>query len=125
MSCRLERMLLVADTLLHSARGGHTRKESSLFSKREDHPRRMSTFSAARITSTTERPFLFGTLLTTDDDDRACQDERVAHNLGTIQLRIQRITDLRPAPEPRKARNLEDIVIHEQYKKAQLSHQTT
>ncbi|GAA5875401.1 hypothetical protein JCM16303_000611 [Sporobolomyces ruberrimus] len=78
--------------------------------------------SGREISKTTEQPFLFGKLRTTDDDDAACSSEEVIKNLGTIRVTYCRVENIRDselgvrAPEETKP-------IHEKNKKARLSHQ--
>ncbi|GAA5947311.1 hypothetical protein JCM3765_001620 [Sporobolomyces pararoseus] len=72
---------------------------------------------------TSEQPFLFSKLRTTDSDELACEDEQVVKNLGTIQLRYQRVKNVRQATAPSTYDAVEPKVFHEKAKKAQLSHQ--
>ncbi|GAA5947440.1 hypothetical protein JCM3765_001678 [Sporobolomyces pararoseus] len=74
---------------------------------------------------TTEQPFLFGKLKTTDLDEEACTDERVVKNLGTIQLRYCRAKNRRSLTTPISHQVAETKAIHERAKKAQLSHQAS
>lgn len=72
----------------------------------------------------TERPFLFGKLSTTDDDELACADEKVVKGMGTIRLHYHRLKSIgEPIPFPNQAAPAA-AVLHEKTKKAQLSHQS-
>lgn len=77
-----------------------------------------------RIDPTTERAFMFGKLLTTDDDESACTDENIAKAIGTIQLKVMRIKNACLTSQAAVSRDFADIVMHQQSKKAKLSHQT-
>ncbi|GAA5947383.1 hypothetical protein JCM3765_001651 [Sporobolomyces pararoseus] len=86
---------------------------------------RFQTLTGRRVSDTTERPFLFGTLKTTDLDEEACTDEQVVKNLGTIQLRYFRAENIRPKTTPAIYQYAGTKAIHEKAKKAQLSHQAS
>ncbi|GAA5983126.1 hypothetical protein JCM5350_007886 [Sporobolomyces pararoseus] len=82
------------------------------------------TFRGRPIGETTEQPFLFSKLQTTDSDELACTKEEVVKNLGTIQLRYSRIKNIKPFNQTFKPKHTEpEPMIHERAKKAQLSHQ--
>ncbi|GAA5980833.1 hypothetical protein JCM5350_003724 [Sporobolomyces pararoseus] len=83
---------------------------------------RLDKFTGRQVTESTEQPFLFSKLKTTDSDDLACTDEQVVKNLGTIQLRYCRIRDVRLSTAVYKPQAVEPKMIHEKAKKAQLSH---
>ncbi|GAA5913202.1 hypothetical protein JCM6882_005817 [Rhodosporidiobolus microsporus] len=76
-----------------------------------------------RVSPTTRRPFMFGSLHLTDDDDLACTDEQVVKNLGTIQLGYHRLAHYRELESSYKSSEPTTAVVHEQAKKATLSHQ--
>lgn len=67
---------------------------------------------------------MFGKLVTTDDDEQACGEEGIVKAIGTIQLKISRIKNVFLRTTSAQDRLFTDIVMHEQLKKAQLSHQT-
>ncbi|GAA5989148.1 hypothetical protein JCM5350_005101 [Sporobolomyces pararoseus] len=85
--------------------------------------RRFRKFTGRQVTESTEQPFVFSKLKTTDSGEIACTDEEVVKNLGTMQLRYCRIKDVRPSTAPFKPQVVEPKMIHEKAKKAQLSHQ--
>lgn len=86
--------------------------------------RRETTVAAARVSSTEERTFRFNKLSQTDDEGIACYEEAIVKNIGTIQLRLYRVTDIVENYAPPTCTSATDPVLHEQSKKAQLSHQT-
>ncbi|GAA6006373.1 hypothetical protein JCM11491_004932 [Sporobolomyces phaffii] len=82
-------------------------------------------FTGKKLDDHTKRPFLFSKLETTDDDDHACSDENVVKNPGTIQVKYMRVRNIQRTKESatRRYAEVETKPIHEQSKKAQLSHQ--
>ncbi|ORY79716.1 hypothetical protein BCR35DRAFT_304536 [Leucosporidium creatinivorum] len=85
---------------------------------------RMSTVAATRVSPTEERPFLFNKLAQTDDEDLACYDEAVVRGIGTVQLNLFRVANLRRNQGEVPCHDMPNVIMHEQSKKAQLSHQT-
>ncbi|GAA6016919.1 hypothetical protein JCM11491_006913 [Sporobolomyces phaffii] len=83
-------------------------------------------FKAQDESDTTERPFFFGKLQTTDDDDIATTDENLVRNLGTIQALYRRgeMTH-NPAAQHHSSTFNGDALVHEKNKKAALSHRAT
>ncbi|BGP14102.1 hypothetical protein JCM10213_002399 [Rhodosporidiobolus nylandii] len=96
--------------------------DSPLFALAATHKRRQLVWDGVRESETTLRPFLFSQLQTTDDDDVACTDEQIVKGLGSLQLRFLRVTNVRSGSKYRP-RVVESARIHEQSKKAALSHQ--
>lgn len=85
----------------------------------------MGSISAARDSPTTERPFLFTRLSTTDDDSVACTNESIVKAMGQIDLRILRISVVHDHVKQKGCGNhLAEATLHEESKKARLSHQT-
>lgn len=76
----------------------------------------------------TELPFQFGAMQTTDDSKRACYDENIIMKLGTIELDLYRVTNVRLVqvkPDTQVfERPLPPVVVHETTKKVTMSHQT-
>ncbi|GAA5900255.1 uncharacterized protein JCM6883_002787 [Sporobolomyces salmoneus] len=102
--------------------GQFTRSDHSSFSKGAYSKARMKTLPGRQVSERAMQPFFFSKLLTTDSEDLACSDENLVKNLGALQLRYRRVTKIQTSSavfhKPGKA-----ILIHEQAKKAQLSHQ--
>ncbi|GAA5993324.1 hypothetical protein JCM5350_001565 [Sporobolomyces pararoseus] len=108
------------------ARGKNWPRDHSRYSQASGHQHRYTQFTGRRTSETTEQPFLFSKLQTTDLDELACTNEQVVKNLGTIQLRYFRIKILKPSTRSFKPKHTEpEPKIHERAKKAQLSHQAT
>lgn len=104
-------------------RGKTISKASPAFRRPLGDSHRITSFDARRVSATTERPFIFSKLAQTDDDDLACKDERVVKAIGSIQVRLKRIVKLGRSNR-QGGTELSNLVLHEQSKKAQLSHQT-
>ncbi|GAA5909539.1 uncharacterized protein JCM6883_003981 [Sporobolomyces salmoneus] len=103
-------------------RGFITRLDDGLFRHDAYSKDRVATFSGLQTSEGFEHPFLFSKLVTTDSDALACSDEQIIKNLGTLQLRYIRATNVRPCVKP-VFENGKASLIHERAKKAQLSHQ--
>ena len=74
-----------------------------------------------------ERPFVFEEIKTTDNEDKACTDKAVHGSLGNINVVINRWVDKTMVRKPVAARDYmysaaSDPVIHEDSKKANVSH---
>jgi hypothetical protein len=67
-------------------------------------------------------PFLFSKLETTDEDDLACADETILKALGSIRLEYQSVHNLRLFEGTKVYSQALPAPIHEQSKKAVLSH---
>ncbi|KAI5477501.1 hypothetical protein MNV49_006286 [Pseudohyphozyma bogoriensis] len=81
------------------------------------------TFSGLQQGDNLERPFLFNKLNLTDDQDLATTDETTIKQLGTIQVRIQRVSSFWELADSRYGDAPAAKMIHEKQKKAMLSHQ--
>ncbi|GAA5983152.1 hypothetical protein JCM5350_007898 [Sporobolomyces pararoseus] len=106
------------------AQGYAIDRENVMYSLTPNHATRSGKFTGRLVSRTTEQPYLFGKLKTTDSDELACTDEQVVKNLGTLQLRYCRIKNAKPSTAT-KFQPAETKTIHEKAKKAQLSHQAT
>ncbi|ORY79700.1 hypothetical protein BCR35DRAFT_331951 [Leucosporidium creatinivorum] len=82
-------------------------------------------YAGAQVTATTQRPFQFAKLSLTDDEDRACREEQVVKNMGTLQVKVIRVKDLHDADYVPLDGLHSEVVLHEATKKATLSHQTS
>ncbi|KAK4046752.1 hypothetical protein OIV83_005857 [Microbotryomycetes sp. JL201] len=84
-------------------------------------PRRR-TIDGFRENPTSIRPFKFGTVALTDDEDRVPQSESFHKNVGTIQLKCRRLHGYSTGAEASFG-CFEKQSLHEASKKARLSHQ--
>ncbi|BGP38175.1 hypothetical protein JCM10450v2_002112 [Rhodotorula kratochvilovae] len=98
------------------------KREHSKFQDPPDGSSRKIVFEGSEDTRTAIRPFRFSKLQLTDDDGRACSDEQVVKNIGTVQLKYSRVDNVR-STDAFTAHAARVPTIHEKTKKAQLSHQ--
>lgn len=67
-------------------------------------------------------PFTFSKVKTTDDKGRACYERDFVKNLGSIQLQMHLVT-IQEADDSLEDRPPEVRVVHEDKKKAKVTHQ--
>lgn len=84
---------------------------------------KLAVFELTLLPQTSLLPFLFSKLETTDEDDLACADEPILKALGTVRLEYQSVHNLRLSESAKVYSQALPAPIHEQSKKAVLSHQ--
>lgn len=67
------------------------------------------------------RPFRFGKIKLTENEEDSCREEEVIKNLGTIQVKIYRIAETKPGVVAFNDQ-ADDVKFYEGTNKAQLSH---
>ncbi|SCV71324.1 BQ2448_2912 [Microbotryum intermedium] len=111
---------------IHRQRGVSAKKNHARYQSPLDHPDRETTLSGRLASETSERPFVFGKIRLTDDDNTATKVEETIKNAGTIQVRVIRSQNLGPTLREIVPYNNDPAgpVLHEKSKKASLSHTT-
>ncbi|SGY91735.1 BQ5605_C038g11693 [Microbotryum silenes-dioicae] len=107
-------------------RGILAKKDHARYGYPLDHPARETILSGRLASKTSERPFVFGKIRLTDDDNTATKVEETIKNAGTIQVRVIQSQHLGPTLRDTVSYNdnPDPPVLHEKSKKASLSHTT-